>query len=314
MSIPVYLITGFLDAGKTSYIQRALNDPDFGAAEKTLVLLCEEGEEEYAADQMAGPNVQFRTVEQESDLTTDFLNQCQKETHAKRIIIEYNGMWQLSSLYNAMPKRWQVYQIILIADASTFPVYLANMRQLVVDKLQDPEVVIFNRISASTDKTELLRPVRMVNRFTNVVYERTDGTIDNEEVKLPLPFDLDAPVIEIDDRDFGLWYIDAMENLDRYIGKTVRFLGYVCQTPRLPKNCFAAGRFAMICCADDVTYFGVACECPNAADFPHRSWVTVEAVVDRGEHEIYNGEGPWLKDARVTPAQPPEEELVSFSL
>lgn len=314
MSTPVYLVTGFLDAGKTSYIQKTLEDPAFGTKDKTLVLLCEEGEEEYAPDRFPNPNVTFKTVENESDLTSDFLRQCKKESHAKRVIIEYNGMWQLTTLYDAMPRHWDIYQIILLADSSTFPMYLANMRQQVIDKLQDPETVIFNRVEENTDKTELQRAVRMVNRFADIVYERTDGTVDTQEVKMPMPFDIDAPVIEIGDQDFGIWYLDATDNPDRYIGKTVRFLGYVCQTPRLPKGCFAAGRFAMICCENDITYFGVACEHPDAADFKHRSWVTVEAVVECREHEIYGGKGPWLKAVSVTPAQPPKEELVYFNL
>ena len=74
-----------------------------------------------------------------------------------------------------------------------------------------------------------------------------------------LPFDTDAPVIDIADEDFGLWYLDAMDNLDKYMGKTVRFKGYVCQTPRVPKGCFVPGRFGMTCCAEDISFIGFIC-------------------------------------------------------
>ena len=45
--IPVYSFTGFLDSGKTKFIQETLEDERFNAGERTLVLLFEEGEEEY---------------------------------------------------------------------------------------------------------------------------------------------------------------------------------------------------------------------------------------------------------------------------
>ena len=46
MEIPVYLFTGFLESGKTSFIRDLLNDPNFAEGERTLLFLCEEGEEE----------------------------------------------------------------------------------------------------------------------------------------------------------------------------------------------------------------------------------------------------------------------------
>lgn len=80
----------------------------------------------------------------------------------------------------------------------------------------------------------------MVNRRAQMAFERTDGSVDPDDVVDELPFDTDAPVIDIADEDFGLWYLDAMDNLDKYMGKTVRFKGYVCQTPRVPKGLLCA--------------------------------------------------------------------------
>mgnify|MGYP000081481310 CR=1 FL=1 len=158
--------------------------------------------------------------------------------------------------YDALPTDWDIYQIILLADSTTFASYMTNMRQLAVDKLQDPEMVIFNRCTDATDKAYLHRAVRMVNRRAQMAFERTDGSVDPDDVVDELPFDTDAPVIDIADEDFGLWYLDAMDNLDKYMGKTVRFKGYVCQTPRVPKGCFVPGRFGMTCCAEDISFIG----------------------------------------------------------
>ena len=312
MSIPVYLFTGFLDGGKTTFIQETLEDPGFCSGEKTLVLLCEEGEIEYEPGKFAGGGVQFLSVEDQSQLTTAFLKDHQKKHRFDRVMIEYNGMWPMQALYDALPRDWEIYQIILVADSTTFGSYLANMRQLAVDKLQDPEMVIFNRCTDATDKAVLHRAVRMVNRRAQMAFERTDGSVDEDDVVEELPFDLSADVIDIADEDYGLWYLDAADNLEKYKGKTVRFKAYVCQTPRVPKGCFVPGRFGMTCCAEDISFVGFICEAGDAARWKHRSWITVTAQVDAKEHPIYDGTGPWLKATHIEPAQPPEDELVYF--
>ena len=170
MSIPVYLFTGFLDAGKTAFIQETLEDPGFNTGEKTLVLLCEEGENEYRPERFAGGNVSFLPVEEQAGLTTAFLKDYQKKHRVDRVLIEYNGMWPLQALYDALPTDWDIYQIILLADSTTFASYMTNMRQLAVDKLQDPEMVIFNRCTDATDKAYLHRAVRMVNRRAQMAF------------------------------------------------------------------------------------------------------------------------------------------------
>ena len=312
MSIPVYLFTGFLDGGKTTFIQETLEDPGFCSGEKTLVLLCEEGEIEYEPQKFAEGGVQFLSVEDQSQLTTAFLKDYQKKHRFDRVLIEYNGMWPMQALYDALPRDWEIYQIILIADSTTFESYLANMRQLTVDKLQDPEMVIFNRCTDATDKAVLHRAVRMVNRRAQMAFERTDGSVDPDDIEEELPFDLSADVIDIADEDYGLWYLDAADNVEKYKGKTVRFKAYVCQTPRVPKGCFVPGRFGMTCCAEDISVIGFICEAKDAARWKHRSWVTVTARVDAKRHPIYEGVGPWLKATNIEPAEPPQEELVYF--
>lgn len=312
MSVPVYLFTGFLDGGKTTFIQETLEDPGFCSGERTLLLLCEEGEAEYEPKKFADGSVEFLALEDQSQLTVAFLKEYQKHHRFDRVLIEYNGMWPMQALYDALPRDWEIYQIILLADSTTFASYLANLRQLAVDKLQDPEMVIFNRCTDATDKAVLHRAVRMVNRRAQMAFERTDGSVDDDDVEEELPFDLDADVIDIADEDYGLWYLDAAENTEKYRGKTVRFKAYVCQTPRVPKGCFVPGRFGMTCCAEDISFIGFICEAKDAARLKHRSWVTVTAKVDVREHPIYDGAGPWLKASLVEPAGPPAEELVYF--
>ena len=101
--IPVYLFTGFLDAGKTKFIQETLEDPRFNSGESTLLLLCEEGEEEYEPTTFSGKNVFIETVEEPEELTPLNLERLQKKHAAERVVVEYNGMWMLDQLYQNMP-------------------------------------------------------------------------------------------------------------------------------------------------------------------------------------------------------------------
>ncbi|MEG0768800.1 MAG: GTP-binding protein [Ruthenibacterium sp.] len=312
MRIPVYLFCGFLDAGKTSFLQETLEDPKFSTGERTLLLLCEDGEIEFDTAKIPGGNVSIVPVESEAALTADLLKSYTKQHRAERIVIEYNGMWPLQTLYDALPKNWDIFQIITVANGSTFPMYLANLRQQAVDQLRDPEVVLFNRIAPETDKATLHRAVRMVNRRATILFENTQGELDVDEIEDPLPFDKNADEITLRDEDYGVFYLDIMDHPDDYKGKTIRFKAYVCQTDRAPKGCFVAGRFAMTCCAEDITYCGMVCEAANAAALPHRSWADVVATVDVRKHAIYEGPGPWLTAVSATPGDMPAEELVYF--
>lgn len=312
--IPVYLFLGFLESGKTAFVQETLQDPAFNTGEKTLLVLCEEGVEEYEPDKFAGQNVRIMTVDSPDELTSERLYAEGKKINAERVLIEYNGMWETSVLANAFPKQWQLFQAVMVADASTFPAYLQNMRQLAADKIQLAEMVIFNRTDASTDKAFLHRNVKILNRRAQMMFEYKDGTVMPDDIKDELPFDITAQHFTVQDTDYGLWYMDAMEEPQKYAGKTVTFKAMVCQTKQVAKDCFVPGRFCMTCCADDITFIGMICQLNGQAMPAHRSWVDITADISLRKHKIYEGEGPWLTLKSITyNAQPPKDELVYFT-
>ena len=311
--IPLYLFTGFLDSGKTSFIQETLADPRFSSGEKTLLLLCEEGEAEYAPDKFAGGNVTIETISSPEEMTAEYLRNLTAKHHSDRVLLEYNGMWPMSVLVTHMPKNWQLYQHIMLADAATFEMYNANMRSLVVERLSSAEMVLFNRCSADTDKMALHRIVRGSNRRSEIAYEYENGSVDYDEIEDPLPFDLDADPVEVKDDDFGLWYMDITDDPQKYAGKRVRFLAQVAQSPRVPKGAFASGRFVMTCCVEDITIVGLVCKYEKAASLKNRDWVTVTARVKIEYAAIYGGKGPVLVAETVEPAAKPEQEVVYFS-
>lgn len=311
--VPVYLFTGFLESGKTTFIQETLEDPRFNNGEMTLLLLCEEGEEEFAPERFASKNVVCKVVEEQEDLTADNLTKWLREAKAVRVVCEYNGMWLLETLYNALPEGWMVYQEFFFADARSILVYNANMRQLTFDKLQSCELAVFNRFDRSMDKVELHKLVRAASRRSEIVYEHADGTIEYDDIEDPLPFDLNAPVVMIGDRDYAVWYRDMTEELEKYNGKTVMFTGRALTRRTMP-GAFLIGRHVMTCCADDIQFAGLVCNWDKAGvrTMAKDQWVTVTAKVEVKFHPTYRGKGPVLTASKVVPAKKPEPEVATF--
>ena len=254
VEIPVYLFTGFLEGGKTRFIRETLEDKKFNAGEHTLLVLCEEGEEEYDLSHPLMKNVHILPIESEEELTAEKLGEWQKIHRVDRVVIEYNGMWLLQRLYEQMPQGWMIYQEVMLADYNTFLSYNTNMRSLMVDKLTSCEMVLLNRAPVGADKMEIHKVIRGVSRRTDIGYDYVDGSFDYDEIEDPLPFDINADPIDIPDDDFGIWYMDCQDEPQKYTGKTVRFLAQVCQTNRAGKNSFVPGRFAMTCCVQDIQF------------------------------------------------------------
>lgn len=312
MDIPVYLFSGFLDAGKTKFIDETLKDKRFESKEPTLLILCEEGEEEYNTCAYSGGKVIIKTVEEESDLSTELFNNFINETKATRVIIEYNGMWKLSSLYTALPKEFIIYQEFMLMDSTTALTYNSNMRSLVVDKLNGAELVVFNRFSDSTDKLALHKIVRGISRRADIVYEYIDGSVAYDDIEDPLPFDIGAPIIEIKDKDYAIWYRDMTEELPKYNGKTVKFKGIVAKNTDMPKGSFVIGRHVMTCCADDITYSGIVCDWSGSETLMQRDWIIITAKIEIKKHKMYGKKGPVLTVKEAVKTSPPAEELATF--
>ncbi len=314
MEMPVYLFTGYLEAGKTKFIQETLEDERFNTGEKFLVILCEEGVEELdpTAYPNEGANVTLEIIDEEQQLTPDRLLARAKRAGAERVMIEYNGMWKIDSLYNALPEGWFVCQELLIADGSSFETYNANMRQQTVDKLQSAEVVIFNRVPPSGDRLPLHKIVRGISRRAQIMYETTEGELEQDTIEDPLPFDINAPVIEIEDRDFAIWYRDLVEETDKYDGKTVRFKGVVAKNEQLPRDTFAIGRHVMTCCADDIAYRALAVVTKDAGKYEMRDWITLEARIEIKYSKLYGSKGPVLTPILIKMAEAADPEVATF--
>ncbi len=303
--IPVYAFTGFLDSGKTKFIQETLEDPRFNAGERTLVLIFEEGEEEYDLSTYPHKNVYLETLDQQA-VTEEQLAALQKKYRAERIVAELNGMQLVADLYNRFPQNWVIAQEVMFADSTTFQAYNSNMRNLVMDKLMGAQMVVFNRLTPGEDTMPLHKLARAANRRIDILYDYTDGTTKFDDVQDPLPFDINAPVIQIKDEDFAIWYRDVTEEPEKYTGKTVCFKAQVAMLRRQKEGMFAPGRFVMTCCVEDIQFCGIPCRYAGAKTLESRTWVQVTAKISAEKHPLYKGDiGPVLTAAEVVRDVPP---------
>ena len=310
---PVYLFTGFLDSGKTRFINESLQNPDFTAGKSTLVIVCEEGEEEYDPSMFADEKVFMARIEDEEDITPSLLASFAKGRDIDQVMVEFNGMWMLDNLYRNLPSDWGVVQEFAFFDSSTILTYNSNMRTLVVDKLQSCDLAVFNRLPKGADVMPFHKLVRAVSRGADIIYDHPDGTIERDEIVDPLPFDVNAPVIEIADTDFALWYRDMGENLAQYDGKTVKFKGMVVKNSKLRSNEMVVGRKIMTCCIDDTAFSGLICEYNGAPFFETEAWVMITAKIELKKHALYENKGPVLKAVSVARTDAPEIEVVTYA-
>ena len=313
MDIPVYLFSGFMDSGKSSLIRETLVEGDFSEGGKTLLILCEDGEVEFDENELAEADTQMVMIEEEESFTAAKLMELQLQYQPDQVFIEYNGTWQMSTfLEMELPKGWELVQSLATVDATSFDLYLNNMRAMIMEQLFAADVVILNRCDDDTPKGRFRRAIKAVNRKAQIAYERADGSIDENDME-ELPYDLNQEIIEITDMDYGIWYMDAMDDPRKYEGKKVRFLALVYRPQKMKKGVFVPGRFAMTCCVDDITFVGFKCKYDKAAEISHKSWITITAEMHYEFAIEYKGKGPVLYAVDMKPAEQPEDELIYFS-
>ena len=306
---PVYVINGFLESGKTEFICYTLGQPYFQIKGRTLLIVCEEGEIEYEAKLLKKSRTDMVVIDEEEEFNTSHLIELEKQYKPERIIIEYNGMWNFKNM--KLPFHWTVEQQITTIDASTFPMYFTNMKSLLAEMLRKSEMIIFNRCDNVEDLSVYKRNVKAINPKADIIFEDSEGEV-NQIFEDDLPYNLNDPIIELDNEGYGIWYLDSMDNLERYIDKTIQFIAMVLKPKGFPSGYFVPGRMAMTCCAEDMAFLGYACEYDKTDKLTDKQWVKVTARVAKEYFADYGGEGPVLKALSVEQTKAPKEEIISF--
>ena len=313
MDTPIYLITGFLGSGKTRFIKELLTDEGFSAGERTLVLCCEEGEDEFEEDLLRRTNAVLAILEKPEDLTPRRLRELNEQYKPERVLMEYNSVWTIERFFRTrLPKGWDLAQVVCMIDSTTYAMYVTNMRQMMTDGITPADAVIFNRCDENTTKSVYRRQIRALNSRCSIIFDNLDGTSDDGVSDEDLPYDVKADPIRVTDEQFGTWYLDAMEHPERYQGKNVKVKGQVFRMNDLPKNVYVLGRYAMTCCANDIGGIGFACfvDGPLPAE---GEWVEVIARMQLEMSPLHLREAIVLVQQKIKSAKKPEEEVINFT-
>lgn len=310
MNIPVYLFNGFLGCGKTKFIQETLQDERFGKDEKTLLIVCEEGEEGYDEDKFEVKECKIVYFEEEEELTQEKFTELTNSFKPDNIIIEYNGMWTNDALFSAFPESWVLNQIMTFFDARTFLSYNRNMRQLVFEKISITDLVVFNRFNSTMDKELFHKTVRGITRQTDILYESVNGVVERDDIEDPLPYDINAEIIAIDDKDYAYFYRDLAEDGKKYDGKIVRFTGLVGISKKMPTNNCLIGRYVMTCCEADIKYTPLVLETQKT--LADKAYYVVTAKIVFEKNKMYKGYGPVLKAQEISDGQEPTDSVATF--
>ena len=310
MMTPVYICTGFLDSGKTTFVKDTLMKQDWIEDGPTLLLLCEEGEEEYSESYLDENGMFLFNIEEREQLNEGFFKNCERIYHPAQVVIEYNGTWELQEIMTEkFPENWEIQGVYSTVSGETLDMYLKNMRNMLMNQLTESELIVINRCSEATDRAAFRRALKIQNPQAQLIFESVDGEIipQGEE---DLPFDVKADKIKIDDVDFGVWYVDAYEHPEHYLHKELTFLAQVFRPKGMLGNMIIPGRQIMTCCADDIRFYGYPCKVPKETKFEQRGWAEVTVRFEYESVRPFAPEQPILYLLHMEKAEKPEDPVV----
>ncbi len=316
METPVYIFTGLLESGKTTLIQEVIREEGFLEPGDTVLIQCEDGEESLSEQLCSAFAIRRIKISGCQELDENFWRQIEKEYAPAQVLIEYNGMWEMDQLFSSnIPQDWYTGGIYSTVNAETAEIYLANMRKNFMEPLRNSNLIIINKCDENTDRLMLRRMIKLLNPQAQIAFEGKDGKMLENEAD-SLPFDYSKKCVVIEDMDYGLWYIDAMEYPEHYMEKEVCFTGRYCASADPAADYFIPGRHVMTCCEDDIQFLGFICyfDDKQKNSFKHGQWVNVKVRFAYGAHEIYGDEeGPILRLLEISAAKQPVQELVTLS-
>ena len=314
--IPVYIVTGQLDSGKTSFVKDTLMEQDWLEPGTTLFLQCEEGEFELPEEYCKERRILTESVDDPSVFTTAFCEGLLKKYSPGQIIIEFNGMWDLQEfLKKDFPKSWGLAGIYSTVDGTSLELLMTNMRNIFMNQLIESDLVVVNRCPQTLDRVPFRKALKLQNPGAQVIFEGMDGKLI-EFGEEDLPYDLNADVIELEDTDYGTWYANAFESPERYKGKKIRFLAQFFRPVGMAKNMFVPGRLVMACCPADIKFYGFPCKTDTTLRFSNKSWhlITAEFTMEKRK-DPRTGQMDYVPVMRYISAQDaeaPADEVVTL--
>lgn len=307
---PVFVVTGFLDSGKTTLVKETLMEQEWIEPGLTLLICCEEGEVEYSREYLDEREIVLLNIEESAQLNTDFFKNCEKNYHPMQVVIEYNGMWKLQELLmTKYPRSWQLQGVYSTVNGTTLDMYLKNMRNVLMEQLTESELIVVNRCPKGTDRSGFRRALKVQNPMAQLIFEGLDGKIIEPSAE-DLPYDVTGERIVIDDVDFGIWYVDAYDHPELYLHKEIEFVAQAFRPKGMEQNMFVPVRKIMTCCADDIRFYGYPCRITDKTEVPLKKWARIRARFEFEEAVSFGGKQPVLYLNYIEPAEKPKEDVV----
>lgn len=306
--IPVILINGFLESGKTFFINDALTEDSFSLESRSLIIMCEEGEEELDGKLLTKNNIAVETIANKQDFNYENLAAMMRKHRPNLVIIEFNGMWNLQEV--RFPSFFSIEEQVTVINSLTFNAFFSNMRQLFVDMIRNSHLVVINRCVDDKEAAVIKRTLRIVNQ--KAAYVLLDNNNKEMHPADDLPFSLDGDTIKVSDDAYGIWYIDTFDSHNRYEGRTVEFNAMLVYSKKLPPKCFIAGRTAITCCEADKQFIGHLCKTAITHNIKDKSWVKVKAVMHYIYSQQYKEEEAVLEVIELTPIKEIENPVLKL--
>ena len=308
--VPVYLITGFLESGKTTLGLTVLGNERFTNGGTALVICCEEGEKEWDDESLKKNKGVLVMLDEAEDLNSKRLQELEDQYKPSCVILEYNSMWGIEKLDTLrLPRLWDWAQMVTTADGGTFDNYMTNMRKLLTDPMKIADMICVNRCAPTFNKSSWRRQLRAMNGNATIFFENLDGTVDDGITDEDLPYDMKADPIAISEDQFGIFYVDSMDHPERYDGKRIRLVGQAWKRSGFPKGFYYFARNAMTCCSNDIAPCGWVCKGERSPD--NKTYFTLTARCQ----QVQSPDGQvalMLHELNTERAKTPREELVSF--
>lgn len=310
--LPIFIINGFLEAGKTQFMKFTMQQEYFQTDGNTLLIVCEEGEEGYDKDLLDSTHTTVKYIDDISDFTKEKMIEFTKEVDPERVLIEWNGLWEQDKIQ--IPDIWYVNQMITIYDTSTLDLYIKNkdLKAYMGKMLRDSELVICNR--ADDIDEEILSTyhlqIKAMAPNAEIIFEGEEGEITGD-FSINLPYNLEDSKLIIKPEEYGIFYVDAMDRTEKYDGKEVEFVAQVVRPDGIGDDILIPGRRAMTCCEADIQFLGFVCHYKGAKNFKNKDWVKVKGKIKYEMSPQYRAKGPviYANDILLTG---PIEGLVQF--
>ncbi len=291
--LPVFVINGFLEAGKTQFMKFTMQQEYFKTEGNTLLIVCEEGDEEYDEKLLSSTHTTIKYIEDIKDFTIQNMERFTKEVNPERILIEWNGLWEQDKL--EIPDIWFINQMITIYDTSTLDLYIKNkdLKAYMGKMLINSELVICNRadnIDEDILSTYHLQ-IKAMAPNAEIIFEGEEGEITGD-FSINLPYNLDDKKLIIKPEDYGVFYIDIMDRTEKYDKKEVEFTAQVVRPEGIGDDVLITGRRAMTCCEADIRFLGFVCKYRGAKNFKNKDWVKIKGKIKVEVNKQYRAKGP----------------------